>query len=356
MAENQFEKTEAPTPRRLQEARRDGNVARSTDLTAAGVLMAAIVLMHVLGLEIMSKLKAVVQAMLSSSLTGNLTRADDLPNVSAYAGRALIGALAPLVLGITAVGLLITVSQVGLIFTTKPLELDLTKLSPLRGLKNIINPRGGMRLAMSLLKIGIIATVAVMAIHQDLPRILLLAELEALPMFAAACELVYGLALKLAGVLLLLALIDYAFQKWQHTRDLRMSKHEVKEELKRMDGDPQIKQRRSRIARQLALQRVGQAVPQADVIVTNPTHFAVALRYDSKSHAAPKVVAKGADFLAMRIRQIAMVHRVPIVERKELARALYHHVEVGQEIPPQYYNAVAEILAYVYRLSGRKTA
>ena len=164
------------------------------------------------------------------------------------------------------------------------------------------------------------------------------------------------LALKLAVLLLVLALLDYAFQRWQHERDLRMSKQEVKEDMKRMEGDPLVKQRRTRVARQLALQRIGQAVPNADVVVTNPTHFSVALKYDAKTMTAPKVIAKGADFLALRIRQIAVANGVPMVERKEIAQALYKTVEVGQEVPPQLYSAVAEVLAYVYRLGGRKTA
>jgi flagellar biosynthetic protein FlhB len=146
------------------------------------------------------------------------------------------------------------------------------------------------------------------------------------------------------------------FQSWKREQDLRMSKHEVKEEMKRMEGDPLVKQRRTRVARQLALQRIGQAVPKADVVVTNPTHFAVALKYDNQSMRAPKVVAKGADFMAMRIRQLAVANGVPLVERKELARALYRTVEIGQEIPPEFFNAVAEILAYVYRLSGKRSA
>jgi flagellar biosynthetic protein FlhB len=132
-----------------------------------------------------------------------------------------------------------------------------------------------------------------------------------------------------------------------------MSKQEIKEEMKRMEGDPLVKQRRSRVARQLAMQRVGQAVPKADVIVTNPTHFAVALQYDAKTMRAPKVVAKGADFMAMHIRQLAAAHGIPIIEKKELARALYANVEPGQEVPPEFYNAVAEILAYVYRIGKR---
>jgi flagellar biosynthetic protein FlhB len=186
--------------------------------------------------------------------------------------------------------------------------------------------------------------------------VLHIGELEVVQAFGAACELVYALAIKLAALLIVLAIIDYAFQRWKHEQDLKMSKQEVKEEMKRMEGDPLVKQRRARVARQLAMQRVAAAVPKADVVVTNPTHFAVALQYDTKSMRAPKVVAKGADFMAMRIRQIAAVHGIPIIERKPLARALYAGVEIGQEIPPEHYAAVAEILAYVYRLAGRKSA
>ena len=356
MPDNQFEKTEAPTPRRVSEARRDGNIARSTDLIAACTLLAGIVLLHVFGLHVMGQLKATVEAMLGAANVGNPTRPDDVGPLISQSAVALAMAAAPLVLGVTAVALLVSASQVGFLFTTKPLEPNLSKLSPLRGLSNLFNLRSGMRLGMSLAKIALIAAVAFWTIHREIPRVLALSQLETLPLFAGACEVVFAVALKLAAVLLLLALLDYAYQRWQHTRDLRMSKHEVKEELKRMEGDPMIKQRRTRVARQLALQRIGHDVPKADVVVTNPTHYSVALRYDSGKESAPRVVAKGADFLAMRIRQIAIANDVPIVERKELARALYREVEVGQLIPPQYYAAVAEILAYVYRLSGRKTA
>lgn len=356
MAESNFEKTEAATPRRRQEARESGNVARSVDLTAACILLASILLLYWFGFQIFTSMKVTMREMLDTSWESNPTRLTDMTGLVAFAGRVVLETVAPVCLGITAVALLVSVGQVGLIFTTKPLTPSLSKISPLEGAKKLFDARAGMRLLMSLGKILVIAAVALVAIFQDLPRIVLLAELDVLPMFANACELVYVMAIKLAAVLLVLAILDYAFQRWQHNRDLRMTKQEIKEEMKRMDGDPLMKQRRARVARQLALQRIGQAVPKADVVVTNPTHFSVALSYDSASMTAPKVVAKGADFLAMRIRQLAVANGVPMVERKELAQALYKSVEVGQEVPPQFYSAVAEILAYVYRLSGRRTA
>jgi flagellar biosynthetic protein FlhB len=209
---------------------------------------------------------------------------------------------------------------------------------------------------MSLAKTIAIIALAVTVIHGDLPAILMMAELPAMSTFHIASQMVYSLALKMAAALVVLAIIDYMYQRWQHDRDMRMSKEEVKEEMRRMEGDPLVKQRRARVARQLAMQRLGTDVPKADVVVTNPTHFAIALRYDPQTMRAPKVVAKGADFMAMRIRQIAIANGVPLVERKELARGLYKAVDVGQEVPAEFYNTVAEILAYVYRLSGRRSA
>jgi len=356
MAESAAEKTEAATPRRRQEAREQGNVPRSSDLSAAVILLTSIVLLYMFGFEIMTSMKRIVEGTLGSSLLSNPVRSGDEGAMGVFVGQLAIEAVAPLCLGISAAALLVSFGQVGLLFTLKPMTPDLSKVSPLQGVKKLFDARAGMRLLMSLGKIGLIGLVAGVLIYWDMPQILTLAELDALQMFGLASELVFGLALKLAVLLLVLALLDYWFQRWQHEQDMKMSKQEVKEELKTMEGDPLVKQRRVRVARQLALQRVGQAVPNADVVVTNPTHFSIAMRYDSKTMRAPKVVAKGADFLALRIRQIAIANGIPLVERKELARAMYKSVEVGQEVPPEFYNAVAEILAYVYRIGSRKTA
>ncbi len=356
MAENDFEKTEAPTPRRLQEARQDGNVARSTDLTAALSLLAAMVLLHFFGMRVMTGWKATVETMFTSGMSPNPTRAEDVSGMMAYATRIGMATVAPIILCLLAVTLIAGVSQVGFMVTGKPLVPQLNRLSPLQGFKRLFDARAGIRLVMSLGKVFVIALVATWAITTDLPLILMLPQLEVRQLFTVSAGLVFALAIKLCALLLTLAILDYAFQRYQRTKDLRMSKQEIKEEMKRMEGDPLVKQRRSRVAKQLAMQRIGQAVPNADVVVTNPTHFAIALQYDNETMQAPKVVAKGADFLALRIRQLAIANGVPMVERKELARALYRSVEPGEEIPAEFYNAVAEILAYVYRLSGKRSA
>ncbi len=350
------EKTEAPTPRRRAEARESGNIARSPDLTAAMMLLASILILYFLGRGVLGELKVALETLLTAAHATNPTRPDDVPATLAFAARALVAAGAPMVLAIGAVGLMVATGQVGVLFTLKPLQPKLSKLSPVKGAARLFDMRAMVRLGMSVLKVIIIGAVAFLIIWDDLPWLLHIAELELVSAFAASCELVYALGLKLAALLLVLALLDYSFQRWKHEQDLKMSKQDVKEEMKRMEGDPQIKQRRARIARQLALQRVSAAVPAADVIVTNPTHFAIALKYDSDAMRAPKVVAKGADYLAARIRQLAAVHGVPIVERKPLARALYYGVDVGKEIPPEHYAAVAEILAYVYRVGERQSA
>lgn len=354
MAETDAEKSEAPTPRRLQEARDDGNIPKSADLTAALSLIAAVCLIYVFGGRLLGGMKVVLAAMLSNIHTPNPGKPLDMISLPAFTGTVILQGLMPLTLGVALIALIVTVFQVGFVVTTKPLEIDITKLSPLKGLKNILSLRGWTRLGMSVGKVTIIGTVAGFYIHIHRFEIIKLAELPMAAGMMATWEITFKLALWIGAVLLILAILDYAYQRWQHTTDLKMTKQEVKEELKRMDGDPMIKQRRARVARQLAMQRTAAAVPKADVIVTNPTHFAIALRYDSATMRSPKVIAKGADIMAFRIRQIAMRHEIPLVERKELARGLYRNVEVGQEVPPEYYAAVAEILAYVYRLNRKQ--
>lgn len=356
MAESDLEKTEVATPRRREEARNEGNVVRSMDLSAAATLLAGIILLKLFGFRLTETLSGMTRWFLSGDPATNPTRLEDLSGVLALGGGALGRCALPMILGLACVALLVTVAQVGFLVTGTPLAPRLSRLSPLRGIKNLVSMRAGMRLGMSLAKVGVIGLVASVLIMMELDDILTLGQIDARSGLGLAVSIIFWFAVKLALVLLVLGLLDYAYQRWQRERDLRMTRIEVKDEMKRMEGDPLVKQRRTRVARQLALQRISHDVPTADVVVTNPTHFAVALRYVSEKMTSPRVVAKGADFMAMRIRQVAAQHGVPTVERKELARALYRNVEVGQEVPPEHYNAVAEILAYVYRLDRKESA
>lgn len=347
------EKTEAPTARRIREARDEGNIARSTDLTAALMLLASIVLLYMLSSRLFEAMAAVLHRLLSSVDAVNQTRTDDLGSIGSYLMGLLGWTVLPLLVAVAGVGVLVTAGQTGLMLTGKPMMPKFSRINPLSGAKRLADARAAIRLVMSLGKVIIISAVAITIIMMDIEVIAALPMMTLGAATAAAGNMTFMLAIKLAALLVILALLDFAFQKFQHTKDMRMTKQEVKQEMKDMDGDPLMKQRRARVARQLAMQRMAQQVPQADVILTNPTHLSIALRYDSDSMRAPKVIAKGADFMAMRIRQIATANGIPLVERKPLARALYSSVEVGDEVPEEHYAAVAEILAYVYRLSGK---
>jgi flagellar biosynthetic protein FlhB len=270
-----------------------------------------------------------------------------------YLGVLCLKIGAPIVLIAWAAAYLSHFAQVGWVFAPKAITPSFRKLNPLSGLKRLMGISGAVKSGMDLTKVTVIAVIAVSTIMQNRDEILVLPYLSSMQALARIGSMMFTLAMRVLIVLMSLGLIDYLYQKWKHARDLKMTKQQVKDEMKQSEGDPEVKRRRIRIQRQIAMQRIAAAVPKADVIVTNPEHISIAIQYDPARMNAPKVIAKGADFIAMRIRQIAMQHGIPIVERKPLARALYKQVAVNQEVPPEFFKAVAEILAYVYRLSGR---
>lgn len=346
------DRTEAPTPRRLQEARDEGRIPRSVDLTAAVALMAAVILLKTLGSGLFGSLL---------QLTGDLGEPLDVAGgdlaavvlrVALATARGLLPFLGLLLLA-TALG---AVVQSGLSPSLKPLEPKLEKLNPAAGVRRLFSLDSATRAGQGVFKITLVALVAYVTITGELDTVLNAGLLEPAGIVQMSAALLYKLALRLGLTLLVLALLDYWYQRWNWWRRLKMTKQEVRDELKRMEGDPQMRQRRRQLQMRLALQRVGIDVPKADVVVTNPTEYAVALKYDEATMTAPRVMAKGKDLLAARIRQVAQQHRIPIVQRPPLARALYAAVEVGQEVPPAYYRAVAEVLAYVYRITGKLRA
>ncbi len=353
MAENNGDKTEAPTPRRRTEAREQGNVARSQDLTAAILILAAMMLLNAFGPRLVTALKSILLEMLGpgSFADAGIGSAQD---AMLRAVLLIAGALAPLLLGIAVIAILVNLAQVGLNFNPQRLAPNLAVLNPLRGLGKIFGGgRGFVRFFLDILKILLLGAVGYSAIHERLVQIVMVQQLSFLQIFLLGADVVYSIGIRIGLALLVLAIIDYAYQRWRVEQELKMTKQEVKDEMRRMEGDPKIKQRRRQIAMQTATQRLRKDVPTADVIVTNPTEFAVAIKYDQDEMHAPRVIAKGQGFMAQRIREIAIAAGVPILERKPLARALFKLVNVGQEIPEQFYSAVAEILAYVYELSGK---
>ena len=352
MAENDAEKTEAPTPRRRQEARDEGRIARSQDLTASLLLVGLTILLGQTGARVFDALKRLLAAALSGDLAFEGLQ-DAVRLLLGICVRMFI-AMAPLLIGTLALAIFANAIQVGFHPSLKKITPKVS-FNPLAGIKRLIGGgRGPMQFVMNLLKLLMVAFVAYTGVHGKVWTIIALANNDDVwTIFGVAATMVYDITLRIGIVLLLLALADYAFQKWKIEKELKMTKQEVKEEMKRMDGDPKIKQRRRQIQLQRAQQRIKQSVPTADVIVTNPTHFAIALKYDKDNMHAPRVVAKGGDFLAMKIREIAAEHGIPIIERPPLARALYKLCDVGSEIPEEFYSAVAEILAYVYELTGK---
>jgi flagellar biosynthetic protein FlhB len=353
MAEDMGDKTEAPTPRRRAEARNQGNIARSPDLSAAVVILGLMFMLKWYGPDLVKALKTLMAEVLSGNVLGDSNQ----DNLFALVLRLILliaRAMAPLMIGAVLIAVLINLIQVGLFFSTKRLEPNFAALNPTKGLKKIFG--GGtsfVQLAMNAMKMSLVALTAYSAIHGRMPEIVTVQQLTFVQIFGLGAQIVFSIIVRVTVLLLVLAIIDYFYQRYRIEKSLKMTKQEVKDEMKAMDGDPKIKQRRRQIAMQIVTQRFKRDVPTADVVVTNPTEFAIAIKYDEGSMHAPRVVAKGQGYLAMKIREIAIAHGVPILERKPLARALYRLVDIGQEIPEQFYSAVAEILAYVYELSGK---
>jgi len=348
-ANDNGDKTEQPTPRRRTEAREEGQIARSIDLTAAIALLAGVVLMKALGPQMLDTMKGMTTAI------GD-TPAVTAPGLLTWARRVGLAAakiLLPFLLLLAVITVAGTAAQSGIVLTWKKLGLKFDRVNPVSGFKRLISTDSLTRLLLGLLKVGIIGGVAYLSITGGIETILSTGGLDAGGVFSVSMSVLFDLALHVGLILLILGVADYMFQRWKHERDLRMTKQEVRDELKKMEGDPLTKQRRRQLQSQLAMQRINAEVPRADVVVTNPTEYAVAIRYDEATMAAPRLTAKGKDLLAARIRQLAQQHGVPIVQRPPLARAIYAGVELGQEVPPALYRAVAEVLAYVYQLSGK---
>jgi len=353
MANDEFgDKTEQPTDHRRSEARQKGNVARSQDLSAAGVMLGVALALAIFGTTLIVTLGRLIRTYLGGVETLQLS----LPFVTRQLHdivELLAGSILPIMLLMLLTALVFNVMQVGFLVSTESLQPQISRLNPLSGAKRILSIASLVKLAVSLGKLGVVTLVAALFIRSVLPKLLLMSGQEPVGIAMGIKQMNVTLAFELALALVALAIIDFAFQKWKHEQDLRMSKQEVREEMKQMEGDPLIRQRRREAHQKLAQARELKHVEKADVIITNPTHIAVAIKYDPQTMPAPTIVAKGMGEIAARIRRIAVEHDIPIIERKPLARALYQSVKVGQNVPVEMYEVFVEIMAYVYRLSGR---
>jgi len=354
VAEDLGEKSEPATDHQKRKLRESGQIPRSTDLGGALGLAGAVIAILFLAPIMLDGWRLTFYEFLSGGLTDDIFSERAAQHHFAVALWSAVKIGAPFLIAMFLVSILANIWQVGFLFTLEPMQPKLSKLNPISGVKRFFSIKTAMRAFSNIGKVVLILIVAVSVISRHIDEILMLSRFEFAQAVVMAAHLFIELAFWLVAVLILLGVIDYVYQKWQWERDNRMSKHAVKEEMRNMVGDPTMRKRRRDFAQKILNQRMRQAVPHADVVVTNPEHLALALQWDPKTMNAPRVVAKGADFMAMQIRQIAALHNVPIVERKPLARAMYPLVRVGDEIPPQFYQAIAEILTYVYQLTGKK--
>jgi flagellar biosynthetic protein FlhB len=265
----------------------------------------------------------------------------------------LAKAVLPILAALLAVGIGSHLVQFGFLFLPTRLAPDFDRINPLKGFSRIFSLSNLVRLGFGIVKILLVAIVAFWSLYNRRAEIMAVGALEAPQIASFLTSIVLSTSLKIAGALFVVALVDYLFQWWKHEQDLKMTPQEVREELRNLQGDPQVVARRRAVQRQLVLNRLAKAVPKADVVVTNPTELAIAIEYDAATMAAPVVVAKGAGLIAQRIRKLALENGVPIVERKPLAQALYKQVDLNRPIPDTMYAAVAEVLAYVYQLKGK---
>jgi flagellar biosynthetic protein FlhB len=353
MAEDSFaEKTEQATPKRRGEARKKGQVAKSREIPSVMVMMAGFSVLYVLSSHIFQELRMVMVRLFNQMGTFYIQPA----NIQALLGEVLWSfflILSPILIAVFAVAILSNFVQVGFLFSWESVQPDLMKLNPLKGLSRLFSKQSLVELLKAIFKCLIIGGVAFSTIRNELPQILTLLDQPVDSILRYAALTSFWLFFKAALVIVALAALDYVFQRWSFEKSLRMTKQEIKEEFKQTEGDPLIKSRIRSIQRDLARKRMMAEVPKADVIITNPIHLAVALHYHGQEMKAPKVLAKGAGLIAEKIKEIGRAHKIPIMENKPLAQILYKTIDLGETIPSALYQAVAEILAYVYRLKNK---
>ncbi len=347
------DKTEEATPRRKQEARKKGQVPRSNELNTVVVLLALFIILNFLGRWFYGELITYIEQYLSpDELNTNLSESN-LGNLLFRHCITFLRLFLPLGLGALVIGLVINLVQVGPMFSMEPLKPKFSKLNPIAGLQRLFSAHGFVELAKSIIKLVIVIYFAYSTIREHLFMFLDMIRQTPFDVAMALWRIIYQVAIKICLFLLALALFDYFYQRWEFRKSLRMTKREVKDEYKQTEGNPQIKSKIRQRQREIAMRRMMQDVPKADVVITNPTHLAIALRYDPSKMAAPVVVAKGEGFIAQKIKEIATANDVVLVENKPLAQTIYKTVDIGEAIPANLFQAVAEILAYVYRLKRK---
>ncbi|MEO5364750.1 MAG: flagellar biosynthesis protein FlhB [Magnetococcus sp. WYHC-3] len=351
-------KTEDPTPKRLEDARNKGQVIQSREVATALLFGASTLLFYFQGAELWLALQEKMRFLLSGQIQDELTPLGTITLLRELIAQ-VIWDLLPFFVVLVLMAVLSALIQHGMAISFEPLAPKFSKISPLQGFKRLFSPRSLVELFKSLFKMIVVGMAVWWGIRDHAEDILLLADTSMATILETMGQDALSILWRVALAFIAMAVLDYMYQRYEFMKNLRMSKQEVKDEMKQLEGDPQIKARIRQIQREMAHRRMMQEVPKADVVITNPTHFSVALVYRSGEMAAPRLVAKGTGPIALKIRELARDNQVPLVENPPLARALYKEVELEQIIPPEMFKAVAEVLAYVYslrKLHPRKVA
>jgi flagellar biosynthetic protein FlhB len=346
------ERTEKATAKRRSEARKKGQVAVSQDLNRAFQMMICLIVFHMAGYHLYLQFRMILNRDLGGRLTMEMNDSVAIHSVRELLMKS-IELLLPFFIAIFCLMIAVNLAQVGFKITPEILHLKPEKLNPFNGVKKIFSLLSAVKIIVSLLKVAVLAWVVWATMDGRMQEIAGLGGYDLTSILKYCFSLLFLILFRLALALIVLAIFDYAYQKWQYEKDLRMTKQEVKEENKDTLGDPLIKRRIRQAQFQMYRQRLAETVPKSTVVVTNPTTYAVAIRYERGLMNAPVVAAKGMNLIADRIKFLARKHGVPIVENRILAQTLYRTVAVGGEVPPRLYRAVAEVLTYVYRLKGK---
>ncbi|MFD1862082.1 flagellar biosynthesis protein FlhB [Planococcus chinensis] len=346
------EKTEKATPQKRQESKRKGQVAKSAELPSAMIMIGGILLLSFLGSWMLDQVLAIYRINFTEYITWDWTEKNVRTLFEGMTMNAM-KLMAPMMGAAIVFGILGNFIQVGAMFTTDPLKMKLDRLDPIQGAKRIFSVRALVELAKSLLKISIIGFAAFTVLWGEKEELFLLSQKSLTESLSFIGGLVLKLGITASIILLVLAILDYMYQKYEFEKNIRMSKQDIKDEYKKSEGDPLIKQKIKERQRSMSMNRMIQDLPNADVLITNPTHYAIAIQYDAETMEAPKVIAMGKDHLALKIKEKAKELDIVIMENKPLARALYAQVEVGDSVPEDLFLAVAEVLAYIYRLKGK---
>ncbi len=346
------EKTEKPTPRRRREARKKGQVAKSQELNNVSIILAGTLFFLLLGTAFFNGLSKIMQSVFSGLYYIELSPQNFFSYFTHGIGVIFV-LLLPLIGVLLVAGILINIGQTGLLFTFDSITPKFDRVNPIKGAQRLFSKRGAMEVAKALFKVGGVSYLIFSSIRTNVNVFSNYTYMDLNQILASFSKILFSTLFKIIGFLLIISLLDYTFQRREFEKSIMMTKQEVKDEYKQTEGDPQVKSRIRSMQRQMARQRMMQEVPKAKVVITNPIHVAVALRYDDGMRA-PKVVAKGTRLIAEKIKEIAREHNIPIVENPPLARELYEKVELGEEIPRELYRAVAEVLAYIYRLETLK--